>query len=214
MTIHPFGDSALLLNFEQQIEEGIHAKVMATAEAIKQSRWPELTFLTPSYCSLTVGFDPKKISSSAFQEKIELLDIGNNSPFSNTNNKVIEVPVHYGGTVGPDITEVEEFTGLTTDEIIALHTSVEYKVYMIGFLPGFPYMGRLPKKLHCPRKAKPRLRVPAQSVGLAGMQTGIYPSEAPGGWQIIGRTPLKIFEGSQGNPFYFKAGDTVKFYAI
>ncbi len=110
--------------------------------------------------------------------------------------------------------EVRKQTGLSPKSIIEIHTSITFQVYMLGFLPGFVYMGSLPESLSCARKPKPRLRVPPRSVGLAGLQTGIYPSEAPGGWQIIGKTPLNIFDGKNENPFLFKAGDQVKFHAI
>ncbi len=213
MTFHPFGDSALLINFEQKIEEAINAKVIALAEAIEAAAIPGLTFLTPAYCSLTVGYDPLKIGFGEFCQKIKPLAESLSGHFAIKKNRVLEIPVNYAEPHCLDMAEVVQQTGLSASEIIERHTSIEYRVYMMGFLPGFVYLGSLPEQLYCTRKAKPRLRVPARSVGLAGQQTGIYPSEAPGGWQIIGRTPVNIFDGKKDNPFYFQAGDIVKFYA-
>jgi len=214
MTFFPFGDSALLINFEQKISADINAEVTALAAAIKSARFPETTFITPAYCSLTVGFNPFKTSFDIFCEKIKTLHKSLSGHFPEGENRHLEIPVSYAGSHCPDMAEVEKQTGLSAAEIIELHTSVEYRVFMMGFVPGFVYLGSLPGQLYCTRKTKPRLRVPEQSVGLAGNQTGIYPSAAPGGWQIIGRTPFKIFDGTKENPFYFQTGDIVTFYPV
>ncbi len=214
MTFHPFGDSALLINFEQKIDEVINARVIALAEAIEAAPILEATFITPAYCSLAVGYDPLKIGFEDFSKKIKSLTPTDPSHFATKKDRVLEIPVYYSEPHCLDMSEVMQQTGLLAPEIIEWHTSVEYRVYMMGFLPGFVYLGSLPKQIYCSRKTTPRLKVPAQSVGLAGQQTGIYPSEAPGGWQIIGRTPQKIFDSGKQNPFYFMTGDIVKFYAV
>jgi KipI family sensor histidine kinase inhibitor len=133
---------------------------------------------------------------------------------SSTVARIVDIPVCYGGEFGPDLDEVAELCGLAADEVVALHVGGEYLAYMIGFAPGFPYLGGLPDKLAVPRKAVPRLRVPAGSVGLAGQQTGIYPLASPGGWQIIGRTPIRLFTPERMPPTLLQAGDIVRFRVI
>jgi inhibitor of KinA len=130
---------------------------------------------------------------------------------SSADARTVEVPVSYGGGDGPDLAAVAAFAGCPEDEVIRLHTATEYRVYMLGFLPGFPYMGLVNEKIAMPRLDSPRLRVPPGSVGIAGLQTGIYPFESPGGWRIIGRTALRLFDESRPDPFLFKAGDRVRF---
>jgi KipI family sensor histidine kinase inhibitor len=128
--------------------------------------------------------------------------------------KIVTIPVHYGGSCGPDLQEVAEYHGLTPAEVIALHSAVTYRVYMIGFSPGFPFLGGLDPRLHTPRKKSPREKVPAGSVGIADQQTGIYSLDSPGGWRLIGRTPLKLFDLSREEPLLLGAGDQVLFQPI
>ena len=128
--------------------------------------------------------------------------------------RIITIPVRYGGSFGPDLPEVAEYHGMTPSEVIALHSAVTYRVYMIGFSPGFPFLGGLDPRLHTPRKKSPREKVPAGSVGLADQQTGIYSLDSPGGWQLIGRTPVKLFDLSREEPLLLGAGDRVLFQPI
>jgi len=126
----------------------------------------------------------------------------------------VEIPVCYGGEFGPDIQFVAEHNSITTDDVVRIHSGAEYQIYMIGFTPGFPFLGGLPKKLHTPRLETPRSFVPKGSVGIANNQTGIYPLASPGGWQLIGKTPLKLFTPERSNPFIYKTGDRIKFKPI
>jgi inhibitor of KinA len=214
MNIHPYGDCALLINFEQRIAPEINARVIDLNEAIDSAGLPGITFCIPAYCSLTVGYDPMVVRFETLREQITVLAQGGAIGTEYRSSRQLKIPVCYEQPYALDFTDVSRQNGLSREEIIALHTATKFRVYMLGFLPGFAYMGRLPEALFCSRKTTPRLRVPAQSVGLAGFQTGIYPTEAPGGWQIIGRTPLKVFDGAQEDPFLFRPGDEVVFEAI
>lgn len=206
MKILPFGDRALLINWEQRIDPAINSEVLAWAQAIRQANIRGVAYTIPAYCSLTVVFNPLRIAYSALARKIRHLEV--NSYSTESTGRTFEVTVRYDGA---DLPEVSKRTGLTKPEIIDLHSNRPYLVYMIGFLPGFPYLGPLPKALHCPRKSTPRQSVPAGAVGLAGAQTGIYPFKAPGGWQIIGQTQRPVFDAGAEDPFLLHPGDTVIF---
>jgi inhibitor of KinA len=209
MTLQPFGDRALLINWEQRIDPELNATVHAWKQAIEQAAIKGVEYSIPAYCSLTVVFNPLQIAFETLAEKIQALKIP--EPSNGHAGRTIEIPVNYNGA---DLPEVAQRTGLSLPEIISLHSNRPYRVYLIGFLPGFPYLGPLPEALHCPRKQTPRQSVPAGAVGLAGAQTGIYPFEAPGGWQIIGRTLLKVFDAQARDPFLLRPGDTVIFKPV
>jgi inhibitor of KinA len=206
MTIQPFGDRALLINWEQRIDPELNATVQAWQQAIEQAAFKGVAYSIPAYCSLTVVFNPLQIAFRTLAEQIQAIEIPGQS--IRHTGRTLEIPVDYNGA---DLPEVAQRTGLSEAEVIELHTNRPYRVYLIGFLPGFPYLGPLPEALHCPRKQTPRQSVPAGAVGLAGAQTGIYPFEAPGGWQIIGQTPLKVFDAEAQDPFLLRPGDTVIF---
>ncbi|MTI30760.1 5-oxoprolinase subunit PxpB [Xanthovirga aplysinae] len=214
MTFQLYGDNALLINFEQKIDSEINAQVISLANTIEKAAIPGVTFSIPAYCSLTVGFDPSLLKLDDLCDKIKTLSSALPMASQSSKKRLLKIPVCYEDAFGLDFPEVMKQTGLPRQEIIALHTQRQFRVFMLGFLPGFAYLGTLPQTLYCSRMTTPRLRVPAQSVGLAGYQTGIYPSEAPGGWQIIGRTPIKTFDPSKGSPFLLQAGDIVQFHAI
>lgn len=210
MEIIPYGDNALLINFEQKIDTEIHQVVKAYHLAIQNI--DEVLYQIPAYCSITVIFDQKSTSYEELKAKIKDLTI---KPVqTQTKAKIIEIPVCYEADFAPDLQSLSQDLKLSKEEIISLHTGQTYDVFMVGFLPGFPYLGKLPSKLECKRKSTPRKIVKSGSVGLAGSQTGIYPSDAPGGWQLIGQTPLKIFDTAKKDPFLLKMGDRVKFYSI
>ncbi|MEM6316535.1 MAG: 5-oxoprolinase subunit PxpB [Bacteroidota bacterium] len=215
-SIQPFGDRALLVNFEQRIDKAINTKVIALKVAIEQADLLGVTFLIPAYCSLTIGFEPKKIAADILTVAIrEIYEEANISPTQGEPKpRHLRIPVCYDPSFGLDLAELSSQINLSVEEIIQLHTEQVFKVYMLGFMPGFVFMGKLSEKLQCARKATPRLRIPPRSVGIAGLQTGIYPTESPGGWQIIGRTPYPIFSPTNQHPFLFQAGDTVQFYSI
>ena len=213
-SIQPYGDSALLINFEQRIAPEINKAVIQLARTIEALPFSGIQYTIPAYCSLTVGFNPLEISYKRLCETIQESGNPKESQEEIAAQRTLKIPVCYTSVYAPDIEELALSLSLSPAEIIRQHTSVIYRVYMLGFIPGFAYMGRLPKALYCSRKAIPRTKVPAQSVGLAGFQTGIYPAEAPGGWQLIGRTPIPVFDGNKIDPFLFRAGDQVQFYAI
>lgn len=211
MSFLPFGDSALLINFEQRIDPEVNKEVIQWSRAIVSAQLPGVTHCSSAYCSLTVGYQLDTISYMDLCLAIKALEIDQSLK---GQTRSMRVPVCYEGVFAPDMNELSQQTGLTIEEIVTLHTAQTYHVYMIGFLPGFAYMGKVVEALKCKRKETPRLRVPAGSVGLAGLQTGIYPSEAPGGWQIIGQTPWEIFDPKLKLPCRFQPGDQVTFYSI
>ncbi len=210
MIILPYGDSALLINLDQRIDEVINAQVIALDEAIRHL--PGVTFTIPAYCSLTVGFDTELTTFDTLKEHIGTLNISGGKP--EAAKVVYHIPVCYEAPYAPDMEAVTEFTGLAAEEIIAQHTAAPFRVFMIGFIAGFAYLGSLPKVLYCPRRTDPRRLVEEGAVGLAGYQTGIYPTNAPGGWQLIGKTPVPTFRPDNEVPALLKPGDYVQFKSI
>ncbi|MFT6970428.1 MAG: inhibitor of KinA [Roseivirga sp.] len=211
MKILAFGDSALLVNFEQKIDEATNQKVIDLATWLKTKS--EVTYLIPAYCSLTVGFDTTKHKFEQLSQLIEAFDISDQTK-QNEISKTIEIPVCYADEFALDLEDVMAQTGLSKAEIIKLHTHQVFKVYMLGFIAGFAYMGALPDQLKVSRKQQPRKIVHEGAVGLAGVQTGIYPTDAPGGWQIIGQCPTPMFDPSRAQPSYLQPGDVVQFKSI
>lgn len=207
--ITPFGDCAALVQLGNDISESMHLKVKQLYVNLKKNSNKNILSITPAYNSITVVY--YQASFSAIKEFIEA-NIPDFSTLTNEPKNIVKIPVCYEVEFAPDLEEVQHYTGLTVRQIIELHTSVDYLVYMLGFTPGFPYLGGLNPKLHMPRKATPRLTIEAGSVGLANNQTGIYPLNSPGGWQIIGKTPLKLFSVNQ--PFLIEMGDYIQFYSI
>lgn len=210
MIILSYGENALLINFEQKIDAEINAKVIRLHQALFEI--PGIRFTIPAYASLTVGFDRNQLDADELRELIYSIDLQDKNMAASRNHYVI--PVCYEGAFAPDMNEVEEITGLDKAEIIAMHTSITYRVFMVGFVAGFVYLGSLPEALHCPRKKSLRKHVPQGAVGLAGLQSGIYPIDAPGGWQLIGQTPLKNFDPKAEVPVKLQAGDQVQFRAV
>jgi len=211
LTIKPAGDSALLVSFGNRIDEEINKKVHAVADAIEKTALDWLIEVVPTYTSVYVYYDPLKIS---YSEAIEALKPFLSAEPKEEEKRIVKIPVVYGGDFGPDIEFVAQYNNLTTDEVIEIHSKPLYRVYMLGFLPGFAYLGGMDDRIATPRLEKPRLKVPAGSVGIAGKQTGWYAIESPGGWRLIGRTPLKTFDPSESPPSIVKAGDYVKFVPI
>jgi inhibitor of KinA len=213
LTFKRFGTHAMLVEWEQRIHPTINSEVIRLYQKIKEQGIKGIQYLIPAYCSLTIGFDNTSMNYNQLLERVQqLLQTTHNNEEAIGRNLLI--PVCYEQPFALDIDIVAAQTNLPVSEIIRLHTSTTFQVYMLGFLPGFPYLGILPESLKCERHAIPRTKVPAQSVGLAGLQTGIYPSDAPGGWMIIGRTPIPIFDANSSNPFHFRVGDKVRFYDI
>ena len=211
MDLLPYGDQAVLVNFEQTIKLEVNQQVMDLYQTLQQVKLQGLTFLIPAYCSLVVGYDPSSTSFNQLRKSLLNLEIQESTASA---DRLLHIPVCYEKPYALDMDKVVAFTDLEAKEIIRLHTAQPFHVFMLGFQPGFAYMGPLPSTLQCPRKDIPRTQVPARSVGLAGNQTGIYPDIAPGGWQIIGQTPIPTYRWHQENPFLISAGDKVHFKAI
>lgn len=209
----PFGDTALVVEFGNTISLEVNARVIALGEAIQKAKIEGVEELVPTYRSLLVRYNPLKISYEQLVFRIKDIEKTREIATKVESRRII-IPVTYGGIYGPDLAYVAQFHGLSEKQVVKLHSEREYKVYMIGFVAGFPYLGEVPDEIATPRLETPRLKVPAGSVGIAEKQTGVYPCEAPGGWQIIGRTPIKLFDPWQQPPALLKSGDTVKFKPI
>jgi len=211
MTFKRYGDSALLIELEQKIDPDINDKIFELTRALEKLPVGGIRFCIPAYSSLVIGFDPVKTSFSKLCENITNLSLHQKQKRQQRN---ITIPVCYEKDYAPDLEWLSQEKGIPPGELARIHYSTMYRVFMLGFLPGFAYMGLLPRQLQCERKPIPRKRVPVGSVGLAGLQTGIYPSESPGGWQIIGRTPLRLFDSEKEPHFLFQQGDLVIFQPI
>lgn len=213
LEIKRFGDRGILVNFEQRIESEINQRVIQLSERLISQHPSGLLYTIPAYCSLTIQYDPKLLSFAQLSKSIEDL-IAAPTDQVERNTRKLDIPVCYDPEFGLDLEAICRDKDISPDRLIEEHTKPDYRVYMLGFLPGFVYLGKLPNTLACKRRSDPRLRVPQQSVAIAGEQTGIYPSEAPGGWNIIGRTPLPLIEPDKPEPFLFRAGDLVRFRSV
>lgn len=212
MNIVRYGITGLLCEFESQVSEETNAKVAALCQAVRDANVKGITELVPAYCSLLVQYDPLQTSFEALEALLKGAAVDAEKAGEARQSRIVEIPVHYGGEYGPDLSFVAQHAGLTEAEVIRLHSSRDYRIYMIGFLPGFPYLGGLDERLYTPRLEVPRTRIPAGSVGIGGQQTGIYPLESPGGWQLIGRTELTLFDPAR--PPLYAAGDTIRFIPV
>ena len=206
--IRDAGDSALLLELEPVVDPAVNARAIAIAAAIAAGRFDGVRDVVPTYRSVAVHFDPLTTDVGRLRESMARAAA---TPPAARKGSLIEVPVNYGGEDGPDLEEVAAFARLTPGDVIDRHCASEYHVFMLGFLPGFAYMGSVDERIAAPRKATPRTRIPAGSVGIAGRQTGIYPRPSPGGWQLIGRTSLQVFDAAREPASLFAAGDRVRF---
>jgi len=208
----PSGDSAIVVEFGSQIDRGVSERVLRLSMRIRTSGLTGVIETVPTFRSLMVHYDPLQTSSATLVDAIgTLLDAAGRLE---QRQRLWRVPVCYEGDYAPDLATVAERTNLTTAEVVELHSRTQYHVYMIGFLPGFPYMGDLPERLALPRQVDPRLRVPAGSVAIAMAMTAIYPIESPGGWHLIGTTPIVMFDLASTRPALFAPGDAVKFDPI
>nr|WP_127129818.1 5-oxoprolinase subunit PxpB [Pseudoflavitalea rhizosphaerae] len=217
----PLNDAAATIELGNKLDESINRKVMAMAAWLRSHAFDGLNNIIPAYSSLTVSYDPYLIktrqrpASTAFDWIKDLLQAAYNQSNENSTASPVlhRIPVCYEEEYAPDLDTLALHLQITTSEIIALHTAVVYRVYMIGFLPGFAYLGTVDEKIAAPRKAQPS-SVMAGSVGIAGKQTGIYPLNSPGGWNIIGRIPLKMFDPHAEQPVWMQPGDAVQFFPI
>jgi inhibitor of KinA len=209
----PAGDSALLVQLPERIDPQVNAWCIALGRSLERRIGKSLLDVVVGYCSVTVYFDP--ISTDARWLEGEIRSIASDAgELAGDTGGVVEVPVCYGGEFGPDLSDVARFGNCSNDEVVAIHSSATYRVYMVGFVPGFAYLAEVDRRIAAPRRGSPRTVVPPGSVAIAGGQTGIYPSATPGGWNIIGRTPVKPYDASRREPFLLKAGDRVRFRPI
>lgn len=207
------GDKSLVVEFGNSISPGINAKIRSMVEVLDTEKIEGINEIIPTYRSILVLYDPLIIG---FKELVEKLKIKENDLKDSKESEItiIELPTVYGGEYGPDIDFVAKHNNLTVDEVIDIHSSRDYLVYMLGFTPGFSYLGGMSEKIETPRLQTPRTKIPAGSTGIAGKQTGIYPIDSPGGWQLIGRTPVKLYTPLEDPPVLLNAGDYVRFVPV
>ena len=207
------GDCSVLVELGDEISPLVNQKVGELLAGLDQQSIAGILDLVPGYRSLLVVYDPLQLSMDKLQNKIDItLNQLNTSELPAP--RTVEIPVVYGDEYGPDLQWVADYQKISPEEVVRLHTQPLYRVYMIGFMPGYPYLGEVPEGLVTPRRNTPRTHVPQGSVAIAQKQTGIYPVESPGGWQIIGRTPVSLFDPHQASPSFLEMGDQVRFYAI
>lgn len=219
--MYPCGDYAVTIELGDKIDVTIHQQVMTLFVFLKSLHIKGVKDIIPAYHSVTVIYDIVALSENLKKATVyELVcaqleeAVTSLKPSALQTNKLVRIPVCYDSQFAPDLESLATLHSINIEEVIRLHTSKKYRVYMLGFLPGFTYMGIVDPKIWTPRKEQPRTHVPAGSVGIAGEQTGIYPFDSPGGWQIIGRTPIAMFSSENENPCYVAPGDEVEFYPI
>ena len=224
--IHPLGDAAVIIEFGYEIGLDVLANVQQALHALEQEPIAGIVEYVPSYTTLAVYYemeawtDSRQPSISPYEAICTYLEHRLSALFQSSSDSpqleqsITRIPVCYGGKYGPDLDEVAAYHGLTAADIIHLHSGTTYTIYALGFAPGFPYLGGMPESIAVPRRDTPRLRIPGGSVGIAGRQTGIYPLDTPGGWQLIGRTPLLLFRPEQHPPVLLESGGQVQFYPI
>ena len=208
------GDSALVIEFGNEISVDINKKIRKMMDDIKKENIDGIVELVPTYCSLLINYDVLKIDYNTLVEKLKTFLNNNLETAEGEEVTLIEIPTLYNDEVGPDLSYVAEHNKLSKEEVIKIHTGTDYLVYMLGFMPGFTYLGGMSEKIAPPRLESPRLQMYPGSVGIAGKQTGMYPSMSPGGWRIIGRTPLKLYNPDSDTPVYISSGDYVRYVSI
>jgi inhibitor of KinA len=220
VTITPLNEHAVLVTLGNVIDLRINALINALHQNLMAASFPGFVESVPAYASLAVFYNPVTVSNNKLAHKsahefvikwIEGVLDGIDLVEEKNDKQVIEIPVLYNGE---DLSFVGDLHKLSEEEVISIHTATIYRVFMIGFLPGFPYLGIVDKRIATSRKNSPRTAVPGGSVAIAGYQTGIYPQRSPGGWQLIGQTPVRIFDKNKTSPCLFEAGDKVRFYSI
>ena len=217
------GDSAIVIEFEERIDPIVNDRAIACAAALQKAAISGVRDIVPTYRSVAIYFDPLRTDGTALIARAEhearlvsspALDSIDPSRSPITSSPTVRIPVCYGGDLGPDLADMAAFAHMDEADVVRTHTTATYRVFMVGFVPGFAYLGVVDPRIAMPRRAAPRVRVPACSVAVGGVQTGMYPVETPGGWRLIGRTPLKPFDPQRTDPFLMKAGDAVQFYSI
>lgn len=208
----PAGDRAVTVELADAISPEINTRIRELCAVLDREQVPGIVDLVPTYRSLLVCYDPVQIGLSELQHRI--LHLSEVEHVILPPPKVLQIPVRYGGEYGPDMEFVARHTGLSPDEVATIHSSTDYLVYMMGFNTGFPYLGGMSAKIAAPRLETPRTRIPAGAIGIAQQQTGIYPVESPGGWRIIGRSPVRLFDPTREPPVAVEAGDFMRFVPI
>tara|TARA_B110001454_G_scaffold67148_2_gene65402 strand:- start:1334 stop:1999 length:666 start_codon:yes stop_codon:yes gene_type:complete len=213
--INSHGDSTLAINFGSGIDENTNNIVHLYINILEKNIVHEAYILDiyPTYNSVIIDYDFTQIEFLKLKNKISKIILQNKIELKNNDilEEIIEIPVNYGGKFGPDLYKMSKSLSLSEEEIITIHSSSNYKVYMIGFMPGFPYLGGLDTRISFPRLTEPRIAIPSGSVGIAGNQTGIYPFSSPGGWNIIGKTDIKLFDINKSPPNFVKSGTYIRF---
>jgi inhibitor of KinA len=207
------GDRSILVEYGDAIDPAVNEKVRAMTELLRKASLAGIHLILPAYRSIGIVYDPLSTSPLSIGDALAQLE----SELATAiipEPRTVEIPVCYGGDFGPDIEFVARHNHITVEAVIDIHSSGPYRIYTIGFAPGFFYLGGLDNRLHTPRLETPRMMVRAGSVGIAETQTGAYPLDSPGGWRIIGRTPLKLFDAGRQNPFLYQAGDSIRFRPI
>lgn len=221
-TLQPLGDQAVIIELGDEITNDIQKKIHLVTAYLDAEAPSWIIEYIPAFTTITIFYEPMMLARLCnhqvlpYEYACKLIDdllktiTGNKA----AEPRVIKIPVCYGGEFGPDLETVAKINGLTTDEVIHIHAGGDYSVFMIGFAPGFPFIGGMSESIAAPRRDTPRLKIPARTVGIAGMQTGVYPIETPGGWQLIGRTPIELFRPDDEIPSLLHAGDKVQFFPI
>ena len=207
------GDSSILIVFGDSINPETNQRIASTVRLIREQKIEGIVDMIPAFVSLLVNYNPLVISYENLRTRLEKI-LQMKTQAAETVRRVYEIPVCYGGEYGPDLQNIADHAGLSPREVIDIHTSCDYLIYMLGFLPGFCYLGGLDERIHTPRLQTPRLRIPAGSVGIGGSQTGIYPMESPGGWQLMGNTPVKTYDPNRSVPILVQAGEYIRFVEI
>lgn len=213
MKIYPAGDMAVVVKTGSDISPGTNRKVRQLLFALQKQAIQGVTEIVPAYNELMIFYQPWVVAFETLLDRIDKAAVSLEE-ISLPPARLVHIPVSYGEEFGPDLRHVADTKAISHQDVIDIHTGTSYLVYMLGFAPGFCYLGGLDGRLSTPRKENPRTRIPAGSVGIGGDQTGIYPLESPGGWQIIGRTPLKLFDPDSTEPFLLSPGDTIRFQQI
>lgn len=213
MRFLPAGDQAMVVEFGQVIDDAINQEVHRLSGWIESQHIRGVIELLPTFRSLMIYYDPSVIHFAQLEQKIKCFDL--NTQGGETMTKIIhQIPCCYGARFGKDLHDMETLTGLSREEIIAIHSGTDYKIYMLGFLPGFVYLGGLDKRIEAPRLKSPRVKIDPGSVGIGGNQTGVYPLASPGGWRLIGATPLDFYDPDRPEPILCKAGEYIRFVPI
>ncbi|WP_347551665.1 5-oxoprolinase subunit PxpB [Pseudalkalibacillus hwajinpoensis] len=211
---YPLGDTGIQLVFGTEISEKTNRKIRMFADYLNRHPIEGVVEWVPAYTTLTIYYLPNKVTYQSLREELELINEQQQGREAATASLVYIIPTYYGDEAGSDLSIVAEHNGMSEDEVISIHSEKDYLIYMMGFVPGFPYLGGMPEEIATPRRENPRAEIAPGSVGIAGAQTGIYPLESPGGWQIIGQTPVQLYDPTSEHPILLESGHYLRFVSI